>query len=150
MKQEKDSHVEDRLQAFLDGEMSERESDAVRRHCDVCLPCRRALDDWKRLGESMRSEACPEPMRPFWPAVQTRLHSRLQARVRLLLAFGTSIAAVLGFLLGIFVGGTNVPPPAGAPVETWSATGEPFSQASLLGTNGVEADIESEEAGEQQ
>ncbi len=57
-------HVEDRLDDFLAGELSEKERIRVEMHLGVCAHCRESLALWKGFVQTARTEE-PEPLPPM-------------------------------------------------------------------------------------
>src|SRR2546425_7187255 len=105
-------NIRESLEAWLDGELSQSEADAVRAHVDACLDCteeRRQLD---KLNSSMKavlaSQERPIAFEPFWLGVRQRIvekkpwHVAWVERLRESLAgpgLAWSIPAVIGLLL---------------------------------------------------
>ncbi|MFC2173150.1 anti-sigma factor family protein [Acidobacteriota bacterium] len=105
MKGNKDQHCEDRLQAYLDGELTKNQTGRIEGHLARCPSCRGVLDELKAVGHTMKSEADPEPLRAMWPAVRERLKRPTPApRHRAAFAMATSAVAVIGVVLGLFLG----------------------------------------------
>jgi anti-sigma factor RsiW len=108
-------NIKESLGAWLDGELSQSEADAVRAHVDACSECgeeRRQLD---KLSSSMKtvlaSQARQIAFGPFWLGVQQRIsenrpwHVRWTERVRASLggsALAWGIPAVIGLLLVLY------------------------------------------------
>ena len=68
-------HPEDRLSAFLDGELADSERSAVTAHLAQCPACRAKIDDSKDLSHSLSSL----PRRPLPPGFMHRLNARRAA-----------------------------------------------------------------------
>ena len=63
----------DRLSDWLDGELSEREREAVRAHLEGCGPCRRVADELAEVRGRARVLGAVEPESDLWPAIAERL-----------------------------------------------------------------------------
>jgi len=117
------AHVEDRLEAYVAGEMTPVEAERVRAHCQDCPRCRRALAEvqsvWRALGE----DPSPELPRPLWPLLGQRLGKPRSPRARLVLALSASAAGVAGLLLGVLLGSQLIGAPGAWQQETWSEVG---------------------------
>ena len=68
-------HPEDRLSAFLDGELADSERSAVTAHLAQCPACRAKIDDSKDLSHSLSSL----PRRPLPPGFMHRPNARRAA-----------------------------------------------------------------------
>ncbi len=77
-------HPEDRISAFLDGELPESERASVASHLAGCPACRAKVDDSKDLSLSLSSL----PRRPLPPGFMRRLNARRRAEEAPALAFG--------------------------------------------------------------
>jgi anti-sigma factor RsiW len=97
-----ETHVETRIQAYLDGELSPGESRALRDHCSTCEPCRSVLEDLSQVRERLAADRPAEPLGPMWPGVRDRLGARPARRWSF--ALGTTGAAALGLALGLLFG----------------------------------------------
>ncbi len=62
-----------------------------------------------RLDKLLRADADAEPLRPVWPAVQSRLRRRALPSFDLPFAFGTGAAVAAGIWLGLTLGAPRVP-----------------------------------------
>lgn len=101
-------HLDQRIQAFLDGELPPAEALAVERHVRSCASCRRALEARRALWERIDGLAArPLPEIAAWP----RLARRLERRGRsgwTWPARGLALAAMLaGMALGWQLGRTG-------------------------------------------
>lgn len=92
-----------RIQACLDGELSNRESEEIRAHCRECPECGIAWAEKESLCRLLEVETASEPLRPIWPDVQRRLAPTPAGFPRLSIALGTSAAVFVGLLLGLNV-----------------------------------------------
>jgi Putative zinc-finger len=107
------SHVDDgTLHAYLDGELSPPEAQAVEAHVAQCPACRTRLEEERaliaRAGELLAQAAPPErELPPFRPG-DVKPPARLWWQVRTPLAWAATIALALG--IGTYVGKRGVPP----------------------------------------
>jgi anti-sigma factor RsiW len=108
-------NIRDSLGPWLDGELGQREADAVRAHVEACLECseeRRQLD---KLNSSMQtvlaSQGRPIAFGPFWLGVQQRINERRPwhvewvERVRASLggpALAWGIPVVIALMIGLY------------------------------------------------
>ncbi len=104
MMEKRNSHVEDRIQAMLDGELNDREALPVREHCDVCSSCRGALEESLAVREMLSRDASPRMLRPVWPEMANRLSGKGPTGNRRTFALATAVAILLGLSLGLFIG----------------------------------------------
>jgi len=115
-------HVEDRLQACLDGELAPDEAAAVRAHCESCPRCARV---WEALGVV----SAPQPPRAVWPLVQAHLSRRPSRFLRISFALGATAAAVGGLILGVLLGSAHLPDEERWQQETWAEVGSLLTDA---------------------
>jgi anti-sigma factor RsiW len=135
-------HVDSRLQAFLDGELSTSEAAAVEDHCSDCPACGAALEESRAVRALMAVDRGDEPLRPTWPGVRDALPRRVPGRPSLAYLFGASALAAAGLFLGLYLGAESVPSPAATASESsWSSfsstlgTGSPGNLAGIYLTD---------------
>lgn len=104
MKGHEKRHAEDRLQAWLDGELAEVEADAVRSHIDECGRCAKALEEVRAVISALLADADVRPLRPMWPAVKAAMSPETRPRFGLSFGFATSLAAAAGLVIGLALG----------------------------------------------
>lgn len=98
-----DSFIE-RLDAWLDGELSAADVGALEAHAMACADCKRELAGARRLQE--RALALPraiEPPRELWTGIERRIATHGARRSHARTAFGALAAGVL--LAAVFFGG---------------------------------------------
>ena len=66
-------HLDDRLSAYLDEELSAPERAAVEAHLASCESCRALLDDLKRLVRRASALDDRPPQRDLWPGIAARI-----------------------------------------------------------------------------
>jgi len=66
-------HLDDRLSAYLDGDLTADERAAVEAHLAQCEPCRVTLDDLKRLVRRASALDDTPPARDLWPGIAARI-----------------------------------------------------------------------------
>ena len=115
-------HVDDKLQAWLDGELSENEGEKIRSHVDSCAQCSRALRETEATLEALRKYEDAVPLRPMWPAVRAGMAAAARPRFGLSFGFVTSAAAAAGLIIGIMLG---------TPGRSSAPTGENGSEYSV-------------------
>ena len=113
-------HVQHKIQACLDGELTEAEAVSVRRHCESCRECGRAWRDMSAVWEALlKADAPPLPL-PLWPALERELVREQAVRPRpwprLTYAGGALAATAAGLLLGLWMGS---PRQGSLPDTTW-------------------------------
>jgi anti-sigma factor RsiW len=116
-------HVDDRLQACLDGELAPDEAAAVRAHCESCPRCARAWRDLTEVWEALGVVSAPQPPRAVWPLVQARLSRRPSRFLRISFALGATAAAVGGLMLGVLLGSAHWSAEERWQQETWAEVG---------------------------
>ncbi len=117
------NHVADRIQAYLDGEVSPAEAESIRDHCSRCAICGRDLAESAGLRDLIRSDPAPLPARSVWPGVRECILPTARPRFGPLFAFGASAAVLVGLLFGIAVGSMRPPASSGESEDIWSAVG---------------------------
>jgi anti-sigma factor RsiW len=124
-------HVEDKIQAFLDGELSRSAAEAVRAHCDRCEKCGTALADLRAVDRVLAADSDPSPIRPMWPGVREGIARHRSPRFGLPFGLATSAAAVAGVVLGVLLGApgdlSNYEP----------ETSDAYAEGSVLGDDSV-------------
>jgi anti-sigma factor RsiW len=131
MSGETDGHVEDKLEAMLDGELTRAEASAVRAHCTGCKKCGAALGELEMIDGALEMEREPSPLRPMWPAVREALVHPSVPRFGFSFGLVTSAAAVAGVVLGVLLGSLDELPEH--PLEA----AETYSVGSYLGDDSV-------------
>ncbi|MFH1842466.1 MAG: zf-HC2 domain-containing protein [bacterium] len=109
-------HVQDKIQAYCDGELSTMEAAAVREHCAGCAECGRILRETEAVWRLVAASRTPELAHSTWPSLQSRLEPRVSRWARYALTGGAVAATAAGLILGIWLG--EMQPPAGDSV--WS------------------------------
>lgn len=112
---------EEKLGAFLDGELSERDSAAVQAHVRSCKPCADAVAAIFELDRLTRSVGPPDVSQEEWTSTWTAIEARLSApqrRVHAIMprrraAWIAAAAAALAIAAGalLLLDGRPVPPP---------------------------------------
>ncbi len=102
------SHVEHRLQALHDGELTAAEAQAVRRHCEDCDACGRALRESEQVLEILSAVDAPPLKGSVWSEVRLRVAERERRPGRLSLAGSGLAATAAGLALGLWFG--DAPP----------------------------------------
>ena len=131
MSERHDSHVEDRIQACLDGELPPREEAEVRDHVKRCETCRAAWDEMEAIAALLSADSAEGPGRSLWPGVRDKLRAERSPRASVAFRIGASLAAAAGILLGLYMGSIEVNGDslsAATDATVWSEYG------SLLGT----------------
>lgn len=146
------SHVDDgTLHAYLDGELSPPEAQAVEAHVAQCPACRTRLEEERaliaRAGELLARAAPPDrELPPFRPG-DVKPPARLWWQVRTPVAWAATIALALG--IGTYVGGYGVrrTPPT-TPTEVADRLAENATAAALARTRDSEAVLKHQRASE--
>ena len=104
------SQIQQQMDDYLDGELTEKARGQVDRHLGECLACRREYESLRSLVDKA-GELDPEiqPSRDFWPAILARIgKSRsLEPSWWLQLAAAGLVLAVLSVPIVHLVGGTS-------------------------------------------
>ena len=130
MKGRETEHVEEILQAWLDGELGEVEAEAVRGHLAECESCSKALQEAKTVLSALSAEAETSPLRPMWPAVKAGISPAPKTKLGLSFGLATSLAAAAGLVIGLSLGS-----PGEAPLEGFEADSE--YAGAILGTEDI-------------
>lgn len=126
MSASRESHVDARLQAYLDGETTRDESAAIEAHVVACAPCRRALDELREVQAMLRGDEAPALARSIWPQLSQHL-APAQPWWSPALGFATAGAAVAGIVIGLMVGAGTTSRVATNDQDLWSAVGASFA-----------------------
>jgi anti-sigma factor RsiW len=110
--------------AFLDGELGPLDADAVRNHCSDCEQCRQVLQELSVVSRALQSLPPAEPVRPVWPAVRDGLERARLPIFRPAFAAATTATALLGVLLGVWIGsiGSRATEPSGSYLWSYVAS----------------------------
>ncbi len=69
-----DKHpVDEKLSAYLEGELSQTESDEIERHLGMCLECRSVLSELRAIREAAAGLEEIQPSPTVWLAVRDRI-----------------------------------------------------------------------------
>jgi len=120
----RDAHIEHRLQAYLDGELSEANVAAVEAHVAECASCRAALDELRELQALLVSDAAPELGESLWPRIAEQIAPK-KPWWSTAFGLGTAGAAVAGIVIGVMLGlgSPTSSTPASVDENLWSAIG---------------------------
>lgn len=132
-------HIEGRLVAYVDGELSTTEARAVEAHAATCERCSKALAEMRSLAHVLESDTDAEPLAPMWNAVGDRLERRVPV-FDAPFAAATAAALAIGMVIGLLtfdraatqVGVTSE---TVAPVETWPTESEVLLSDAYLSVN---------------
>lgn len=119
-----DEHLNERLSAYLDGELSGEELAAAEAHLAACGECRATLEGLRGVVWQARALDDRPPVKNLWPAIAERLGSPAQADVvpiasRRRLAFSVpQLAAAAVLLMALSAGGTALFVRGGAPAAS--------------------------------
>jgi len=100
-------HVQNKIRAWLDGELPDAEAATVRQHCEICPQCRRTWQEMAAVWDTLALAAAPRLPRPIWPELEAKLVRREPAWHRVALATGGVATAAAGLLLGLWLGTQN-------------------------------------------
>jgi anti-sigma-K factor RskA len=76
-------HIQDRLDDYLDGSLSEDERLAIERHLDHCPLCSQEVEKRRSLLEMARKlPASIPPPRDLWPAIEAQIQARPEPAAR--------------------------------------------------------------------
>ncbi len=93
-----------RLLAYLDRQLSDRQSEAVEKHLAACAECRRELQSLRALQMHL-DEALESFELDLWPDIAARLPAR--SRTRGMYRLGYALLVLVGLGLGAFAGWTS-------------------------------------------
>jgi len=110
-----------RLQAYLDGELSDRDRAAVSDHLEACAECRTALEELRELQALLMADPQPELRTSAWPRIADRLESS-KPWWDPVVGFATAGAAIAGLVIGLMLG-TGTTSNVSANDDLWSAVG---------------------------
>lgn len=94
------THVDDRIVAYLDGELPDAEIARVSAHVEACERCARLLRETRTAAQMIESDEATPPLTAMWPAVESRLGRRLPV-FDLPFATATAAALAVGVMLGV-------------------------------------------------
>lgn len=114
--------------AFLDGELAPAFADEVRDHCAACAECRQVSQELSSVREILVAHPGSAPLRPVWPAVQGRLERPASPFFRPAFGIATTAAALVGILLGVFVGSIGNRHPRHEGAYLWSVVPSSIAQ----------------------
>lgn len=103
-------HVQKLIVAYLGGILDEPTSLELRRHCDGCPECARALAESRSVWEALAGDEIAPAPAPAWPALAAALARRERAPARALtpgFAIGATAVALAGLLVGGLIGGLS-------------------------------------------
>jgi anti-sigma factor RsiW len=106
MRGHRKGHVEDRLQAWLDGELAEADEE-IRNHIDRCESCSKALQEARAVQSALRADSDRPPLRPMWPAVIGAMSREARPRFGFSFGLATSFAAAAGLVIGLALGSSD-------------------------------------------
>jgi anti-sigma factor RsiW len=98
------THVRERIQACLDGELTPTEAEVVRKHCASCPECGRAWRETAALWDAVDRVPPPLLSRSLWPELQARRNARTPSWPRLGFATGALAVTAAGLWLGLWFG----------------------------------------------
>jgi anti-sigma factor RsiW len=116
-------HVEKKIQAYLDSELSSHDAETVRSHCAGCERCGRLLEELSQVQTLLRIDKPAKPLRPMWPAVMERLSREATPRPGWRFTVGSAAAALAGVILGFFLGTTRPIAPRAEVEDVWADLG---------------------------
>ncbi|HEX9035954.1 MAG TPA: zf-HC2 domain-containing protein [Ktedonobacterales bacterium] len=128
--------TDERLSAWRDGLLDPVEIARIRAHTTTCRACQRRLDNFERMGWTLRSQRTPDLRSQVWRGLQTRMRetgrSSMTARTRTLWASGAAVAAAL-VLVALFASllarRAGSPTLGGGTPGTTATTGAPTPSA---------------------
>jgi predicted anti-sigma-YlaC factor YlaD len=86
--------VKDRLSAYLDGELTQQESQRVDVHVRECPRCRAVLDDFRQLRGDIKDLGYPEPKEAEWSRVMAGFTFKATRGLGWLLWIGGAVVLV--------------------------------------------------------
>ncbi len=100
------THVHQRLQAYLDGELAPSAARAVEDHVRQCADCRAELEATRAAWLAVDAATRPGLSRSVWPELAARLEERRAAGPWTWTQRGlAAAAAVAGLVVGLNLGG---------------------------------------------
>lgn len=133
-------HIVDRLSEYLDGELDQADSEAIRLHLEGCAGCRAVADDLAQIAHAGATLPDLPPTRELWTGIESRIKGEqvLPFRARLqrpvIRRWGGLVAA--GVVMGAVAGGTAIlvnrmgSSPSRAPVAVTPAPSQGVQQVS--------------------
>ena len=120
-------HIDQRIAAYLDGELSETDAAAVAAHVEACEHCARALRESQGVYAALDGDQAVRPLASMWPAVESRL--RRTPVFDLPFATATAAALAVGVMLGVLTFDRAQEPVAlmevaSSATEAWSTDSE--------------------------
>lgn len=106
------SHVEDRIEAMLNGELARDEDRLVRDHCAACVDCRKNLERSLEVRRLLELYPPLVPSVSLWPAVSLRLARERAPLYRFAATMALAACAVAGVSLGVYLGQPDASPRA--------------------------------------
>ncbi len=122
-------HVDEQLQAYLDGRLSAAQTQHVRDHCRTCVRCARARAEVEAVYRALEEDRPRGDEPSLWPQIQVRLHRERAAAAamrRPAFVLGAAAAVVIGVAAGLLVGSSTARGP------TDSSRAATFAGGSLL------------------
>jgi anti-sigma factor RsiW len=96
------THVTDRLQRYVDGELLAGGAREVEAHLRACAACRDECTSLRALWQAVDAAELPAPAAAVWPALAARHAGRRRAAASLWLRGGLAVAALAaGLMLGL-------------------------------------------------
>jgi anti-sigma factor RsiW len=120
-------YTEDRILAYLSGELVETEAVQVREHLQTCGECQRVSRELRALQRLLDSDVTPEPLGPVWPAVRARIQPTIRQPHRWRWVMATATAAAVGVLIGLSVRTKAPPAQSDLGYPLWSAVSSSLS-----------------------
>ena len=93
-------HVEDRICAYLDDELSDTETAELRAHVQTCKQCSERLREMQGVVDVLEGDEALRPLDSMWPEVEAGLRRRLPV-FDLPFAAATAAALAIGVMLGV-------------------------------------------------
>ncbi len=85
------------MMGYLDGELTELESQRMRDHLAECRECRAEIEDFRRLKEMTKSMKLATPDDKYWEEYWSHVYNRLERRIGwILLSIGTILLSSYG------------------------------------------------------
>ncbi|MDZ7264682.1 MAG: anti-sigma factor [candidate division KSB1 bacterium] len=74
--------IKNKLERYIDGELSENERQAVNQHLATCPHCSREIDELKSIQSIGRMTLFPEPDTAYWYQLRENIRQRIQHKPR--------------------------------------------------------------------